>query len=169
MTIGIKALVGAISREELVSELGCYVWVCLEEVMVGFHVEDVSEQFRGRDLDPLAKGQGRKDKSHDAITSLDGQVSKLELAMEDTKEGLDLLEQSIEKDIEDLRGQIQELQERMQGSLVLVVSHEEFMKVLNMLASLESRVEALTKHVEARGEKVRHELAEGDSSMQRAL
>ena len=36
----------------------------------------------------------------------------------------------------------------MQGSSVLFVLHEEFMKVLNMLASLKSRVEALTKQEE---------------------
>ena len=47
MIVGIKALIGAISRKELVSEHGCDVWVCLEEAMVGFHVEDVSEQDRG--------------------------------------------------------------------------------------------------------------------------
>ena len=49
MIVGIRALVCAISREKLVSKLGCNVWVCLEEVMVGFHVEDVSEHDRGRD------------------------------------------------------------------------------------------------------------------------
>ena len=72
------------------------------------------------------KGRGRKDKSRDAITSLDGQVARLELAMADTKEGLDLLEQSIKKGIEDLKGQIQDLQERMQCSPIPMVSHEEF-------------------------------------------
>ena len=36
----------------------------------------------------------------------------------------------------------------MQGSSVPLVLHEEFMEVLNMLASLESRVEVLTKHEE---------------------
>ena len=36
----------------------------------------------------------------------------------------------------------------MQGLSVLVVSHEEFTKVINMLASFESRVEVLTKHEE---------------------
>ena len=108
----------------------------------------------GRDLDPLAKGRGKKDKSRDALMSLNSQVTRLEVAMVNTKEGIDLMEQSMEKAVEDLRVQIQDLQEEMQGSLVLVVSHEEFMKVLNMLASLESRVEVLTKHkegVKARG------------------
>ena len=52
MTVGIRALVGAISREELVSELGCDVCVCLEEAMMSSHVEDVSVQDRGRDLGP---------------------------------------------------------------------------------------------------------------------
>ena len=64
--------------------------------MVGSYVEEV----QGRDLGPPAKGRGRKDKSRDAITSLDGWVARLELAMTDTKEGLDLLEKRIEKDID---------------------------------------------------------------------
>ena len=50
--------------------------------------------------------------------------------------------------MEDLKVQIQDLQEGMQGSPVPVVSHEEFMKVIEMLSSLESRVEILTKHEE---------------------
>ena len=36
----------------------------------------------------------------------------------------------------------------MQGSPVPVVSHEEFMKVVDMISSLGSRVEVLTKHEE---------------------
>ena len=51
MTVGIRALVGSISRKELVLELCCNVWVCLEEAMVGSHVEDVIEQDQGRGLD----------------------------------------------------------------------------------------------------------------------
>ena len=68
--------------------------------------------------------------------------------MADTKAGMDLMEQSIEKAVEDLKVHIQDLQEGIQGSSVIVVSHEEFMKVLDMLSSLESRVEVLTKHEE---------------------
>ena len=48
--------------------------------------------------------------------------------------------------MEDLKVQIQDLQEGMQGSPVPMVSHEEFMKVIDMLSNLESRVEVLTKH-----------------------
>ena len=66
--------------------------------------------------------------------------------MANTKEGMDLMEQIMEKAVEDPKVQIQDLQERMHGSPVPVVSHEEFMRVLDMLASLESRVEVLTKH-----------------------
>ena len=90
--------------------------------MAGSLAEKICEQVWGRYLDPLAKGRGKKDKSRDAITSLDGRIAKLELAMVDTKEGLDLLEQSNEKGMEDLRGQIQDLQEGMQGSPVPMVS-----------------------------------------------
>ena len=79
--------------------------------------------------------------------------------MADTKEGIDLLEQSMEKAVEDLKVQIQDLQEGMQSSSIHAVSHEEFVtfqdRVLSMLASLESRVEVLTKHEE----KLRQEVA----------
>ena len=54
----------------------------------------------------------------------------------------------MEKAVEDLKVQIQDLQEGMHGSPVPVVSHEEFMRVLDMLTNLESRVEVLTKHEE---------------------
>ena len=86
---------------------------------------------------------------------MDG-VARLELVMENTKEGLDPLEQSIEKGMEYLRGQIQDLQGGMEGSPVPVVLHEEFMafqdNVLSMLASLEAKVDACD-------EEVRQELA----------
>ena len=91
MTVGIRALVGAISREELVSELGCDVCVCLEEAMMSSHVEDVSVQDRGRDLGPPT--WGRKDKSHDAISSIEVWIAKLELCVANTKGDVDLLEQ----------------------------------------------------------------------------
>ena len=65
----------------------------------------------------------------------------------------------MEKVLEDLKVQIQDLKEGMQSSSVHTVSHEVFMtfqdKVLSMLASLESRVEVLTKH----DEELRHEVA----------
>ena len=55
--------------------------------------------------------------------------------------------------------QIQDLQEGMQSSSIHAVSHEEFVtfqdRVLSMLASLDSRVEILTKHEE----KLRQEVA----------
>ena len=58
----------------------------------------------------------------------------------------------MEKAVEDLKVQIQDLQEGMQSSSIHGVSHEEFVtfqdRVLSMLASLESRVEVLTKHEE---------------------
>ena len=65
----------------------------------------------------------------------------------------------MEKAMEDLKVQIQDLQEGMQSSSIHTVSHEEFVtfqdRVLSMLASLESRVEVLTKHKE----KLRQEVA----------
>ena len=78
---------------------------------------------------------------------MEARLAKVELAMADTREGLDLIEQGMEKDLEDLREQIQDLLEGMLVSQFQLVSHEEFMsfqeKVLSMLASMESRIEAL--------------------------
>ena len=53
--------------------------------MAGSHVEDVSKQDWGRDLGPPTRG--RKDKSHDAISSFEGRIAKLELDVVDTKGG----------------------------------------------------------------------------------
>ena len=118
--------------------------------MTGSHVEEGGEQVRGKDSDPST--QGRKEKSHDAISCLEGRFVRLELGVADTKEGMDLLEQNMEKAVEDLRVQIQDLQEGKQSSSIHAVSHEEFVtfqdRVLSMLVSLESRVEVLTKHEE---------------------
>ena len=118
--------------------------------MAGSHVEEGGEQVRGKDSGLSTRG--RKDKSRDAISSLEGRFVRLELGVADTKEGMDLLEQSMEKAVEDLKVQIQDLQEGMQSSSIHAVSHEEFVNfqdmVLSMLASLESRVEVLTKHEE---------------------
>ena len=121
--------------------------------MAGSHVEEGGEQVRGKDSGPSTRG--RKDKSRDAISSLKGRFVRLELGVADTKEGMDFLEQSMEKAVEDLKVQIQDLQEGMQSSSIHAVSHEEFVtfqdRVLSMLASLE----VLTKHEE----KLRQEVA----------
>ena len=125
--------------------------------MAGSHVEKGGEQVRGKDSGPSTRG--RKDKSRDSISSLEGRFVRLELGVADTKEGMDLLEQSMEKAVKDLKVQIQDLQEGMQSSSIHAMSHEEFVtfqdRVLSMLASLESRVEVLTKHEE----KLRQEVA----------
>ena len=125
--------------------------------MAGSHVEEGGEQVRVKDSGPSTRG--RKDKSRDSISSLEGRFVRLELGVADTKEGMDLLKQSMEKAVEDLKVQIQDLQEGMQSSSIHAVSHEEFVtfqdRVLSMLASLESRVEVLTKHEE----KLRQEVA----------
>ena len=77
---------------------------------------------------------------------MEARLAKVELAMADTREGVDLIEQGMEKGLEDLREQIQDLREGVLGSQVQPVSHEEFMsfqdKVMTMFASVESRMEA---------------------------
>ncbi|KAL6314384.1 hypothetical protein AAG906_021442 [Vitis piasezkii] len=131
--------------------------------MLGSNVEETSEQTRGREIEPTARGRGRKDKSRDAIANMEARLAKVELAMADTREGVDLIEQGMEKGMEDLREQIQDLREGVLGSQVQPVSHEEFMsfqeKVLSMLASMESRIEALATRMESRDHEVRQELA----------
>ena len=129
--------------------------------MVGSHVQDVSEQDWGKDPSPLTRG--RKDKSCADIYSFEGRIAKLELGVSDTKGDVDLLEQRIEEVMGNMRGQIEDLQEAMQSSPVHAVSHEEFMdfqdKVLIVLPRLESRVDALIRHVEAWDEQMRQKLA----------
>ena len=78
--------------------------------MAGSHVEEGGEQVRGKDSGPSTRGKdsgpstrGKKDKSRDAISSLKGRFVRLELGVTDTKEGMDLLEQSMEKAVEDLK------------------------------------------------------------------
>ena len=82
----------------------------LEDTMVSSQIEEIVEQVHGRDVDPVApKGRGKKDKSRDSMASLEGRVTRLEVAMADTKEGVDIMEQSMEKVVEDLQVQIQDL------------------------------------------------------------
>ncbi|KAL6334922.1 hypothetical protein AAG906_023727 [Vitis piasezkii] len=45
----------------------------------------------------------RKDKSHDTIANMEAKLAKVELAMADTREELDLIEQGMEKGLGDLR------------------------------------------------------------------
>ncbi|KAJ9680701.1 hypothetical protein PVL29_019883 [Vitis rotundifolia] len=131
--------------------------------MSGSNMDETSEQTRGRDTEPTARGRGRKDKSRDAISNMEARLAKVELAMADTREGVDLIEQGMEKGLEDLREQIQDLREGMLSSQVQPVSHEEFRsfqdKVMSMFTSVESRMEALAARMEARDQEIRQELA----------
>ena len=74
--------------------------------MSGSNVDETSEQTRGRETEPTTRGRGRKDKSHDVVASMEARLAKVELAMADTWEGLDLIEQGMEKGMKDLREQI---------------------------------------------------------------
>ncbi|KAJ9678514.1 hypothetical protein PVL29_020638 [Vitis rotundifolia] len=131
--------------------------------MSGSNMDETSEQTRGRETEPTARGRGRKDKSRDAISNMEARLAKVELAMADTREGVDLIEQGMEKGLEDLREQIQDLREGMLSSQVQPVSHEGFRsfqdKVMSMFASVESRMEALAARMEARDQAIRQELA----------
>ena len=125
-----------------------------KENMSGSNMDETSEQTHGRETEPAAWGNGKKAKSRDVVTNMEARLAKVERAMTDTREGLDLIEQGMEKGMKDLRQQIQDLHEGMLVSQVQPVSHEEFMsfqeKVLSMLASMESRIEALATRMESR-------------------
>ena len=122
--------------------------------MSGSNVDKTSEQTCGKETEPTAQGRDKKDKSRDAVANMEARLVKVELAMADTREELDLIEQSMEKGLEDLREQIQDLRERVLVSQVQLVSHEEFVsfqgKVLSMLASMKLRIEALATRIESR-------------------
>ena len=93
------------------------------------NVEETSEKTRGRETEPTAWGRGKKDKSSDAVANMEARLAKVELAMANTREGLDLIEQSMENGMKDLREQIQDLREGMLVSQVQPVSHKEFMSL----------------------------------------
>ena len=74
--------------------------------MSGSNVEGASEQSCGRETGPTAWGRGRKVKSRDAVANMEARLAKVELAMADTRKGLELVEQGMKKCMEDLREQI---------------------------------------------------------------
>ena len=86
-------------------------------------MEETSEQTHGREMEYTARGQGRKDKSCDALANMKARLAKVELAIADTRERVDLIEQGMEKGLEDLGEQIQDLREGVLGSQVQPVSH----------------------------------------------
>ena len=77
-----------------------------KESMSSSNMEETSEKTRGRETEPIARGRGKKDNSRDAIANIEARLAKVELAMADTREGLDLIEQGMEKGLEDLKEQI---------------------------------------------------------------
>ncbi|RVW73948.1 hypothetical protein CK203_053159 [Vitis vinifera] len=101
-----------------------------------------------------SKTSKSKDKSHDAIANMEARLAKVELAMADTREGVELIDQGMEKGLKDLREHIQDLREEVLGSQVQPVSHEKFMsfqdKVMSMLLAWSQRVEALVARMKAR-------------------
>ena len=46
-----------------------------EGSMSGSNVEDASEQTRGREIEPIARGRGRKDKSHDVVVNMEARLA----------------------------------------------------------------------------------------------
>ena len=66
-------------------------------------MEETSKQTRGRETELIAWVRGKKDKSHDAIANMEARLAKVKLAIVDTREELDLIEQGMEKGLKDLR------------------------------------------------------------------
>ena len=81
--------------------------------MLGSNVEETSEQTRGRETELIAWVRVKKDKSRDAIANMEARLAKVKLAIVDTREELDLIEQGMEKGLKDLREQFQDLYERV--------------------------------------------------------
>ena len=81
-------------------------------------------------------------------------MQTLRREIEPTARGKDM-----EKGMRDLKEQMQDLREGMLVSQVQLVSHEEFVffqeKVLSMLASMKSRMEALATRIESRNQQVK--------------
>ena len=71
--------------------------------MSGSNIKDISEQTHGKETELTARDRGRKDKSCDVIANMEARLAKVELAMVDTREGLDFIEHGMEKGMEDLR------------------------------------------------------------------
>ena len=121
-----------------------------------------SEKAYGRETKPTTHGRGKKDKSRDTLANMEERLAKVGVAMVYTREGVDLIDQSIENGLEDIREQIQDLHEGVLISQVQLVSHEEFMsfqyKVMSIFANMESMMEALASRMEAWDHKVRQEL-----------
>ncbi|KAL6341830.1 hypothetical protein AAG906_038074 [Vitis piasezkii] len=66
--------------------------------MSGSNVEETSEHTRGREAEPIARARrGKKDTSRDVVANMEARV--------------DLIKQGMEKGLEDLREQIQDLRE----------------------------------------------------------
>ncbi|RVW74409.1 hypothetical protein CK203_058188 [Vitis vinifera] len=63
-----------------------------------------SRTSKSRETEPAALGKDKKDKSRDALANMEAR-----LAMVDTRDGVDLIEQGMKKGLKNLREQIQDL------------------------------------------------------------
>ncbi|KAL5801650.1 hypothetical protein ACOSQ3_033282 [Xanthoceras sorbifolium] len=79
--------------------------------MAGVEEVVVQEPSRGRDTNP---SRSRKDKSRDVASILESRLARIELAIADSRERLDVLEQCMERDIGDLKEKIEDLRGDMQ-------------------------------------------------------
>ena len=72
--------------------------------MSSSNIDETSKQTYRREIEPVTHGRVRKNKSRDALANIEAR-----LAMVNTEEGVDLIEQSMEKGLEALREKIQDL------------------------------------------------------------
>ena len=54
-------------------------------------MDEISEQTCGKETELAARGRDKKDKSCDITTNMEARLAKVELAMTDTREMLDLI------------------------------------------------------------------------------
>ena len=76
-------------------------------------MENVSEQVWGKGIDPPTQGRGEKEKSSDTVANMKARLLELEVAIANTREVVDMLEQGIKKGLGDIREEIQDLRERI--------------------------------------------------------
>ncbi len=112
-------------------------------------VEDrASGEAQGKEVIPP---KPRKERSRDAVTAMDTRLAKVELVMADSGERLDVLEQSLDQEVENLKGEIKDLKDGMLGTINSVAhgvqqDNESFQaKVMEMLSSFEARLEDMRK------------------------
>ena len=85
--------------------------------MLSFNNEEMTnDQTCGRETSFTTYGGRRKQKSRDTVANIKARLGKMELAMMNTWDGIDLIKQSTKRGLEGLRNEIEDLREGMLAS-----------------------------------------------------